>query len=276
MKRILLLTAFSLFVFFISCKKNVSAGLPTMVFIKGGHFSMGSNQDRASDEYPATYVYVKNFYLGKYEITNAQYKTFVDNNPMWKKSNINALMKKKLVDVDYLVYWENDTYKKEFKNHPVNYVSWHAAIAYTKWLSATTSKRYRLPTEAEWEYAAGNANDNTPFAVFPISKDKLTYAENPGPYRLMPTREVGSHGASKLGIHDLNGNVEELTMSMYRRYPYRKDYETTSMSDKEERVSIRGGSFESYMPTTSTKFRNFKKIYRCLDTMGFRVAMEAN
>jgi formylglycine-generating enzyme required for sulfatase activity len=237
---------------------------------------MGKNDNKASDEYPATYIYIKQFYIGKYEVTNAQYKAFVDNNPMWKKSNTSALVSKKLVDVDYLNDWDNNSYKEKFKNHPVNYVSWHAALAYTKWLSLKTGKKFRLPTEAEWEYVAGNADKNTPFAVFPISKDKLTCAENPGPDRLIPTREVGSHDASPLGIHDLNGNVSELTMSLYRRYPYSKNYETALVTYNEERISVRGGSFDSYIPDTSTKFRDFKKVYRCLPFMGFRVALDAN
>ncbi len=268
MKKIILL--FLIFAL-ISCKKN-DEKIPEMAFIKGGHFLMGSNAIKKSDEYPAKHVYVNDFYIGKYEITYKQFKYFLDENPNWKPSNREKLLEKKLVDVDYLDNWKNDMYPKKLENHPVGFVSWFAAVAYCNWLSKVTGKEVRLPDEAEWEYAAGNGEKHDIYAIMPMEKTDLTCGHNPGPYKT--TRPVGSHKSNDFGLYDMNGNVWELTMSTYDRYPFIPAKVNSMKTLKpNRRIIMRGGSFDTMFVYSTNIFRNFIHAFRTSEEVGFRIVI---
>lgn len=114
-----------------------------MVLIPAGEFEMGST-DGTDAEKPIHTVYVDAFYMDTYEVTNAQYKQFVDANPEWQKGRIPDAYHHS----NYLIGWNGNNYPRGKANYPVIGVSWYAAMAYSKW----TGKR--LPTEAEWEKAA--------------------------------------------------------------------------------------------------------------------------
>ena len=119
--------------------------LTEMETIHAGEFQMGSdNIDAEDDEQPVRSIYLDTFYIDRYEVTNAQYKQFVDANPKWQKDRIPS----EYHDGDYLKHWEENNYPQGKENHPVVYVSWYAAMAYADWVDK------RLPTEAEWEKAA--------------------------------------------------------------------------------------------------------------------------
>ena len=114
-----------------------------MVLIPAGTFQMGS-EDGDNDEQPVHIVHLDAFYMDKYEVTNAQFKAFLDANLDWQKGNIDG----KFHDRDYLYDWSGTDYPSGKADHPVVWVSWYAAMAYAEWAGK------RLPTEAEWEYAA--------------------------------------------------------------------------------------------------------------------------
>lgn len=116
-----------------------------MVPILAGEFKMGSSdRDAHPDEGPVHIVYLDAFYMDIHEVTNAQYKKFVDANPEWGKIRRSS----KYGDNHYLRHWHGNSYSSGKGNHPVVYVHWHAAMAYAEWVGK------RLPTEAEWEKAA--------------------------------------------------------------------------------------------------------------------------
>jgi len=120
-------------------KPSVPAG---MVLIPAGEFQMGSGEN--TDEKPIHTVYIDAFYMDKHEVTNAEYKKFLNANPRWGKNRIPSAYH----DGDYLKRWNGNNYPIGKGEHPVTYVSWYAAMAYAKWADK------RLPTEAEWEKTA--------------------------------------------------------------------------------------------------------------------------
>ena len=162
-----------------------------MAAIPGGTFMMGSPENEAKrrdSENPQHQVTVPGFFMGKYPVTQAQYQAIMGNNPSLFKGS----------------------------NRPVECVSWDNAVAFCEKLSQITGKTYRLPSEAEWEYAC-RAGTTTPFHFGETITTDLanyngnyTYGQEPkGVYR-RETTEVGSFGvANNFGLYDMHGNVWE-------------------------------------------------------------------
>ena len=173
-----------------------------VVLIPAGDFQMGgSDSDAESDEQPVHTVYVDAFYIDKYEVTNAQYKKFVDANPQWQKDNIPRY----LHNGEYLRFWRGNTFYSSKEDHPVVYVSWYAAMAYAKWAGK------RLPTEAEWEKAArgGVVGRKYPWGDL-IDSTKANYGRAVG-----KTMLVGTYPANDYGLYDMAGNVMEWCLDAY-------------------------------------------------------------
>ncbi len=172
-----------------------------MVLIPAGEFQMGSNNGD-EDEKPVHTVYVDAFYMDVYEVTNAQFKAFVDVNPQWQKDQIST----NYHDGDYLNPWSGNSYPVGKGNHPVTYVSWYAAMAYAEWAGK------RLPTEAEWEKAArgGLQGQKYPWGNG-IDAGQANYRQNLG-----GTTAVGSYGANGYGLYDMAGNVWEWCVDTYK------------------------------------------------------------
>ena len=165
-------------------------------------FQMGSeDEDAYDDEQPVHTVHVDAFYMDIHEVTNAQYKAFVDANPPWQKDQIEDLFH----NGDYLHHWEGNDYPDGKANHPVVDVSWYAAMAYAAWAGK------RLPTEAEWEYAArgGLAGQRYPWGNT-ITHTNANYGEHVG-----DTSPVGQYAANRYGLYDMAGNVWEWCLDAY-------------------------------------------------------------
>ena len=173
-----------------------------MVLIPAGEFRMGSNDnDAEDDEKPMHTVYVNAFYIDKYEVTNTQYKKFVDANPQWQKNRI----PEKYHDGDYLKHWNGNNYPLGKGNHPVVCVSWYAAMAYGEW------RGKRLPTEAEWEKAARGDRYGRDYAWGDsLDPHKANYGENIG-----DTTPVGTYDMNGYGLYDMTGNVWEWCLDEY-------------------------------------------------------------
>ena len=171
-----------------------------MVLIPAGEFLMGSNDGR-SNEQPVHTVHVDAFYMDKYEVTNLDYKRFVLANPQWQKGRIPG----SLHNGNYLKHWTGNNYPAGKANHPVTFVSWYAAVAYSKWVGK------RLPTEAEWEKAArgGLSGMKYPWGNT-ISSVRANYGSHVG-----DTTVVGAYPANGYGLHDMAGNVWEWCLDAY-------------------------------------------------------------
>ena len=184
----------------------VVANLPPppegMVLIPAGTFQMGSeDEDAEADEQPVHTVYVDAFYMDIYEVTNAQYKAFVDANPPWQKDKIDE----RFHWGSYLNDWNGNNYPSGKADHPVTDVSWYAAVAYAQWVGK------RLPTEAEWEYAArgGLAGKKYPRG------DTITHADTNYWLDIGDTSAVGQYAANGYGLYDMAGNVWEWCLDAY-------------------------------------------------------------
>jgi len=185
------------------------------VSIKGGCFQMGDSVgDGDPNERPVHEVCVSGFSIGKYEVTNAQYKKF---NPNHKSVS-------------------SEGFTQDADNQPVVNVSWDDAVAYAKWLSKKSGQMYRLPTEAEWEYAAragtttsrywGNNPDETcKYAnVADLSAKKkrpswTTFFCDDG---YVVSAPVGSFKPNAYGLYDMLGNVWEWCEDTYNSEAYTK------------------------------------------------------
>ncbi|MFZ4677762.1 MAG: SUMF1/EgtB/PvdO family nonheme iron enzyme [Nodosilinea sp.] len=170
-----------------------------LVCIPGGTFTMGSpdsEENRTDAESPPHQVRVQPFLMGKYQVTQAQWQAVA----AWPK-----------IDRDL----EADPARFKGKNHPVEHVNWDDAVEFCQRLSKHTGREYRLPSEAEWEYAC-RAGTTTPFHFgSTITPDlanydgNYTYGAGPkGKYREQTT-DVGSLPPNALGLYDMHGNAWE-------------------------------------------------------------------
>ncbi|MBN2786881.1 MAG: formylglycine-generating enzyme family protein [Paludibacteraceae bacterium] len=213
---------------------------PEMIFIKGGTFSMGSN-DGGSDEKPVHSVTLSDFYMGKYEVTVEEFEAFV--NATGYKTQDEKDGKGYIYDGSNWKEVEGKNWRHDVsgntqtdKRHPVIRVSWEDATAYCQWLSKQTGKTYRLPTEAEWEYAAKGGQSFT-YAGSNTIGDVAWYWDKAG----KKTHQVGTKKANGYGLYDMSGNVWEWCSDWYKGYPGSSgvsDYTGT------HRV-VRGGSWYS-------------------------------
>ena len=181
-----------------------------MVAIPAGEFQMGSVDPEAdNDEKPVHTVYLDAFFMDKYEVTNLEYQKFVLANPQWGKGRIDGAFH----DEAYLHHWNGNDYPKEKQDHPVVHVNWYAAVAYAGWVGK------RLPTEAEWEYAArgGLAGKKYPWGNV-IDPGQANYDKNVG-----DTTAVGKYPPNGYGLYDMAGNVWEWCLDEYN-----EDFYSTS------------------------------------------------
>ena len=252
-------------------RADVSAG---MVLIPGGEFQMGSSDSEAyADEKPVHTVYVDAFYIDKYEVTNAQYKAFVDANPQWQKERLSRAYH----DGDYLKPWSGNSYPSGKGNHPVVYVSWYAAMAYAQWAGK------RLPTEAEWEKAArgGLVRQNYPWGNG-IGSTRANFGRNVG-----KTTPIGSYVPNGYGLYDMAGNVSEWCLDaydadFYARSPFWNpiagDASASQIVNEFRRVKtsrvLRGGSWYTGALYLHVAYRVWNTPTVAYGNVGFRCARD--
>lgn len=211
---------------------------PELVRIPAGEFWMGSDandKDAYDDEKPRHKVYVADFWMARYPVTNEEYALFLRDNPAQSKPS------------------EWDEIKRK-TNHPVRYVTWRDAIAYTRWLSKLTGKRYALPTEAQWEKAARGADGRK----YPWGNVWDATRCNTSESKINDTTPVGKYsprGDSPYGIADMSGNVWEWCQSKFKSYPYRDDGREIIDENSDSRV-LRGGAFWSESSCARVCYRN--------------------
>jgi formylglycine-generating enzyme required for sulfatase activity/serine/threonine protein phosphatase PrpC len=227
---------------------------PAMVQVAGGSFQMGSPPINVNpDERPQRTVQVSPFAMGVYEVTFAEYGRFA-------RATNRAVPSAGDLDPE---------------DHPVVGVSWDAAAAYAQWLSRETGKRYRLPSEAEWEYAA-RANTRTLFWWGnDVGKGNAHCFDcKSGLHPRQPAR-VGFFEANPFGLHDTAGNVAEWVHDCYHA-DYNDAPATAVVWEGGDcsRRAVRGGSFSSPSSALRTTKRDRLVSSQGYDNVGIRVVRD--
>ncbi len=222
---------------------------PEMVFVKGGCFEMGDISGVGNErEKPVHEVCVDDFYLGKYEVTQREWVEIMKTNP----SN-----------------------HKLCEDCPVEQVSWFDIRKFIIKLKEKTGKKYRLPTEAEWEYAARSGGKEEIWSGTSDEvelEDYAWYEDN----SFGGTHPVGQKEPNGLGIYDMSGNVWELVWDRYDKEYYEsspKDNPKGSLSG-DNRV-VRGGSWHWNAFSQRTTYRYDITPRDLFKGVGFRIALSA-
>ncbi|MEJ1406671.1 MAG: SUMF1/EgtB/PvdO family nonheme iron enzyme [Candidatus Sedimenticola sp. (ex Thyasira tokunagai)] len=227
---------------------------PDMVYIRGGEFIMGSDRSQlASEERPSHKVSVGSFAIGRYEVTFDEYALFV------------RATDRKLPDD---LGWGRG-------RRPVMNVSWDDASAYAAWLSRRTGKGYRLPTEAEWEYAAAAGSDTTYWWGFQIGENRANCFNCGSPWDHKSTAVVGRFEANPFGLHNSAGNVMEWVADCYHGNYQGAPVDGSAWVDAgcRERV-VRGGAFNKPGDSLRTTKRGHHDADAKLFVVGFRLARD--
>jgi formylglycine-generating enzyme required for sulfatase activity len=256
---------------------TVNDGHGELVLVPGGAFKMGDNfGDGLPRERPVHTVDVDAFYIGKFETTNGEWKKFrddagYDDPKYWPGGRVSPK--------DMIPYWtqanNHGGATPDSDSYPVLGVNWDSAVAYCNWLSAKTGKKYRLPTEAEWEKAARGTDQRR----FPWGNEiNHTFANYVETAKFDTGMKVGSFpaGASPYGAMDMAGNVMEWCSDWYAR-----DYYASSPGKNPKGPAtgayrvVRGGSFfvEAFDVRTYARSAAWPS-FQALRMLGFRIARE--
>lgn len=220
--------------------------------IPGGTFTMGNSDDIYAR--PVRELTLKPFFLGRHEVTFEEYSKFCDATGRQLPS-ANG--------------WG-------IERRPVINVSWHDAVAYTAWLSEKTNKNFRLPSEAEWEYAAkGGAKTLYPWGAV-IGKNNANCKGCGSRWDGLMTAPVGSFAPNNYGLHDMIGNVYEWCLdARHDNYMSAPADGSPWMKDGEDNFHItRGGSWMQSIMEMPTYRRCWDNTESRVNELGFRVLME--
>jgi formylglycine-generating enzyme required for sulfatase activity len=259
-----------------------------MVWLPAGRFKMGDIQGGGdSDEQPVHEVSIQRFAIGRHEVTVGEFKQFVETSgyktEAEKGKGCRAYKSGSWQWVED-TNWRNPHFSQE-DNHPVVCVSWNDATFYAKWLSKQTGQTYRLPTEAEWEYAdrAGTetkrywGNESGDACRYANVHDKTSKQENGFSWThhdctdgYAQTAPVGSFKPNAFKLFDMLGNVWEWTCSEYgNRY---NSTENKCIHQTGGRLVLRGGAWNYGPRLVRAAGRNWYSHVNRIDILGFRLA----
>lgn len=212
------------------------------IWVPGGGFDMGAgpwDDQAAADEQPVHEVWLDGFWMAKFPVTVAQYACFAaehgDHRPVWYDPD----QPSQPLAAAPPAYRENAA-SVCGPDFPVTGVSWHDGVAFARWLSEKGSAHFRLPSEAQWEYAARSAGRAEKYAGgLAVEAVGWFHANSRG-----EAQPVGTLAPNGLGLYDMCGNVAEWCLDMYRRDGYERHagINPVILSGEGTRV-VRGGSF---------------------------------
>jgi formylglycine-generating enzyme required for sulfatase activity len=253
----------------IKAQTNTRVPKIEMVLVKGGTFTMGCTEDQKKsipvdngdgtlrmtvgagdypcerDELPVHKVQLNDFYIGKYEVTQAQWETIMGSNP------------------------SSSLYPHP--RRPVETVSWNDVQTFIQKLNSITGKKYRLPTEAEWEYAARGGNKTHNY-LYSGSND----IDSVACYAQLGTFGVGQLKANELGIFDMTGNVFEWCDDWYGLYTSQFQSNPKGASSGKAKVTRGGEYFERNVDNLRISYRGALVPEDSGGNLGFRLVLDSN
>ena len=215
----------------------------TMIAVEGGTFQMGATSENYSDERPVHSVTLSDYYIGETEVTQELWQAVMGTNPSYFKGS----------------------------NKPVEYVSWNDCYTFIEKLNQLTGKNFRLPTEAEWEYAArgGNKSQGYKYSGSNTIGNVAWYTDNSGG----KTHDVKTKQANELGIYDMSGNVWEWCQDRYGSYSSGSQTNPTGPASGSSRV-FRGGSWGDSARYCRVSNRDYYNPANRRNTFGFRLILQ--
>jgi formylglycine-generating enzyme required for sulfatase activity len=246
---------------------------PEMVVLPAGRLLMGSlesEEGRYDWEWPQHRVTIGNrFAIGRYPVTVGEYRIFAEatrhrhEGRMWVWNGSEA-------KEEALKSWRYPGFAQTDR-HPVVGVCWRDAVAFCEWLSKETDKPYRLPSEAEWEYAC-RAGTTTRYSV----GDQITEKDANFNMKIGKTTEVGTYPANPWGLHDTHGNVwewvEDHWHGNYEGAPRDGRAWTKDSGGADTLRVIRGGSWHADVSLMRSACRYWREPGYRMDNLGFRCA----
>ena len=279
------------------------------VKIPAGTFKMGSpatENKRFSDEVIHEVTFSKDFYMSKYEITNAQFAAFLNDikapapdfaggcNVDWQPTGYSSVSSRKFCcdykmrdggKYPYGVTYEDGKWVPApgYENHPAVYISWFGADAYCTWAGG------RLPTEAEWEYAArGGRSNDLPFGIgdgtkmvkdmacflfsgyYDVAKGGYVEDKSLEEFYQPGTAAVGSFEANDFGLYDMHGNAYEYCLDEYKAYPTEPTTDYVCLNGN-GRTILRGGGWLNVAAEMRSACRFYQRPNVALEHDGFRI-----
>ena len=217
-----------------------------MVYVEGGKFTMGATREQGNEardyEKPTHQVFLSSFSIGKYEVTQEEWYAVMGSNPSYFKG----------------------------AKRPVEMVSWDDCQKFIDKLNTITGKKFRLPTEAEWEFAARGGNKSKGYKYSGSNEiDKVAwYGNNSGG----TTHDVGQKSPNELGLYDMSGNAWEWCQDWYDNYGSNSQTDPSGPSSGKYRMN-RGGSWYDKSSSYRVSFRNTVRPDHSYHTLGLRLAL---
>ena len=224
----------------VSLSAELNKLINNMVYVSGGTFIMGG--DESSDQTPTHSVTLSSYYICKYEVTQALWRAVMGSNPSKFKGD----------------------------NLPVEQVSWNDCQTFINRLNNYTGRNFRLPTEAEWEFAArgGNYSRHYKYSGSNYISDVAWYCDNSG----NRTHPVGTKQANELGLYDMSGNVWEWCSDRYGSYSSYSQSNPTGATSGFGRVE-RGGNWCGLARYCSSSHRSYYAPGNSFDDLGLRLVL---
>lgn len=265
MRNCILLFALLLFATFLSAqttseivKVNVKGCVIEMVKVDGGTFCMGCSNEQGKcggDENPTHLVDISDFYIGKFEVTQELWKAVMSETIEQHRDKINT---------------KRPLYGNDAKC-PMYYLSWDDCMSFVEKLNKLTGKNFRLPTEAEWEYAArgGKYSGTYRYAGSNNYDEVCWHSENSG----VITHPVGMKKCNELGLYDMSGNVWEWCSDWYDVYD--NTHQTNPAGPEKSGLGkvLRGGSWYNKPEYCRVARRMFRNTDNRGSSFGLRLAM---
>lgn len=227
-----------------------------MVYVEGGTFTMGATSEQGSDadsdEEPAQSVTLSSYYIGQTEVTQA----------LWE-----AVMGETVSQMATRNKWGTCGVGG---NYPMYYVSWDDCQEFVRKLNRLTGKNFRLPTEAEWEYAArgGSKSRGYKYSGSNTLGDVAWYDDNSG----SATHPVGTKSSNELGLYDMSGNVYEWCSDWYGDYATTPQTNPKGPNSGSNRV-YRGGSWCDYARSCRVSYRDYDAPSSRYINLGLRLVL---